>query len=148
MSLFAAAILLARFTVLLNLCDVPFHGLPTLDLPLVFLGSSTAEIIATIPLEPASWILRVYPAFLLPVFEWHGGFDAKAVRFFHMKKPRFGEFVGFIGDVSSIEDAELEHFFGGELRFEFRIEIFTRWTSQQVVAVLEGIVDEDFLGHS
>ncbi len=147
LSLFAAAGELAGFAVLLDLGEVTLHGFPTFDLALVFLGSSAAEIVAAVPLEPAARVLGMDPAFLLPVLQGHGGLDAEEVGFLHVREPLLGEFVRLVRYVGSVEDAEFQHFFGSEVRFEFGVEVFAGGALQKVEAFLEGIVDSDLLGH-
>jgi hypothetical protein len=55
-----------RFTVLLDLRDMPPDGLPTFDLAGIFFGYAATYVIAAIPLEPASRVVFMDPAVLAP----------------------------------------------------------------------------------
>jgi hypothetical protein len=65
LALSAAAIEIAGFTVLFQLCHVPPNGAPTANLPYVILAA-TAGIISAIPLEPTARIVRMDPPFASP----------------------------------------------------------------------------------
>src|SRR5688572_30867775 len=55
----------ARFAVLPNRRHVPRYRPPASNLPGV-VGSSAAQVVAAIPLKPATWILRVDPSAATP----------------------------------------------------------------------------------
>jgi hypothetical protein len=56
------------FAVFVELREVATHGLPALDLAgIVF--RAPAEVIAAVPLKPASGVLRMKPPLLFPVGE-------------------------------------------------------------------------------
>ena len=70
---------IARFTILAELGDMPSERLPALDLPIVLLRHSAAHIIAAVPLKPATRIIRVEPAVVLPHGQGLASIDAKVI---------------------------------------------------------------------
>ena len=57
---------IATVAVVFDLCDVSLHREPSANLPIVFRRHATTEVVATVPLEPASGICRMDPTFLTP----------------------------------------------------------------------------------
>ena len=138
-------------TVLLDLGDVPAHGAPTFDLAFI-VRTATAEVIATVPLKPAARILVIDPALLAPDGEWHGRIYAKIVelriaafgRQLRAAKPGRRELRRAVSHVLPAEHAEFQHFFGSEIRFEGRMEVFADGFGAEVnVVPLHSIVDFD-----
>ena len=70
---------IARLTILAQLDDMPFERLPALDLPDVLLRHSAAHVVAAVPLKPATRVVRVEPAVVLPYGKGLAGIDAKVV---------------------------------------------------------------------
>ena len=64
-----AATQVAERAVLSYLSDVTLHGLPAGDLAPVFVGHPPAQVVAAVPLEPASRVVRMYPSASLPLGE-------------------------------------------------------------------------------
>ena len=79
MSLAWTAKRIARLTILAQLGDMPFERLPALDLPIVLLRHSAAPVITAVPLKPATRIVRVEPAVVLPYGQGLARIDAKVV---------------------------------------------------------------------
>jgi len=63
----------------LKLTDVTADCLPPFDLTTVFIGHSSPQIVAAVPLEPAARIIRMYPSLPAPLGERLTGFDAEVV---------------------------------------------------------------------
>ena len=130
LALSGAAGEIAPGAIVFDLGDVAAEGEPAFDLAVVIFAAAAA-VIAAIPLEPAAGVLVINPAFLLPDVERLGGIDAEEIEGGVMAlvaeagvfEPGGGEFGGAIGHVFSAEDAEFEHFHGGELRAEGEMEI-------------------------
>src|SRR3954462_6067089 len=70
----------AGLTVHLNLANMAPHGFPAFDLPCILAGEPAAHVVAAIPLEPAAWIVRMYPALLAPNRKRLAGVDAEVVQ--------------------------------------------------------------------
>src|ERR1044071_7791113 len=69
----------ARIAVALDLCDVPPDGLPSFNLPRVFLRNPPPHVVAAVPLKPASRIVRMDPAFATPQRERLAGINTEVV---------------------------------------------------------------------
>ena len=134
LSLPFAAGLVSRLAVTFDLPNVSSHCLPPPNLPKVFLRHSAADIISAVPLKPAAWIVRVYPAVLAPYGQRLAGIDAEVVERgiaaifgkFCAFEPTFWEFFSCVSHVLAAEHAQSKHLFGGYLWNELRIEIATR----------------------
>jgi hypothetical protein len=50
----------------LDLPHVPPHRFPSLDLPSVFIGHPTADVVTAIPLEPTARVVRMKTSFVAP----------------------------------------------------------------------------------
>lgn len=114
------------------LCDVAADRYPAFDLPLV-IGTPSPHVVATVPLEPATWIVLVYPTLFAPDREGLTRADAEEVEFWIrrtgisllkpcFREPVLREFPPAIAHIYAAKNAEREHLFGGELRFEPRVE--------------------------
>src|SRR5580765_497784 len=57
---------ISGFAVTPDLREMPPDCFPTLDLAGVLFWHSTAHIVAAVPVEPASWVIRMYPALATP----------------------------------------------------------------------------------
>ena len=79
LSLARTAKRIARLTILAQLGDMPFERRPALDLPVILLRHSASHVIAAIPLKPATRIVRVEPAVVLPYGQGLARIDAKVV---------------------------------------------------------------------
>ena len=77
--LFATAIEIALAAILLDLGDVPPHGLPAANLPGV-VGAAAAHVVAAVPLEPAARVFVIDPALLLPIPKRLRGVDLEEVQ--------------------------------------------------------------------
>ena len=134
------------------LCGVTTHRPPTFDLSRILHRQSTAQIIATIPLKPPTWIMRfVNPTFLSPNTQRLTCVDMKIVERFACsawrelctEKPRFWKFFGAIRKILSAKHSQGEHLFWRETRLEFRIKI-TSGTCGAIIPIpaLHFIVDD------
>jgi hypothetical protein len=63
----------------LKLADVTADCFPAFDLTSVFDGHSSPDVVAAVPLEPAAWIVRMYPPLPAPFRERLAGFDTEIV---------------------------------------------------------------------
>ena len=63
----------------LKLADVTADCFPAFDLTSVFDGHSSPDVVAAVPLEPAAWIVRVYPSLPAPFRQRLTGIDTKVV---------------------------------------------------------------------
>ena len=79
LSLPSAAGEVARLALPLDLPDVPAHGLPSPDLPLVLVGQAAAHVVAAIPLEPAARVVGMDPSLVAPHRQRLAGVDAEEV---------------------------------------------------------------------
>ena len=61
----------------LKLADVTADCFPAFDL--FFDGHSSPDVVAAVPLEPAAWIVRMYPPLPAPFRERLAGFDTEIV---------------------------------------------------------------------
>jgi hypothetical protein len=75
----SAARQITRLARKLKLSDVTTDCFPAFDLPHVLVGHSSPHIVAAVPLEPATWIVRMYPSFPAPFRERLTGFDTEVV---------------------------------------------------------------------
>lgn len=57
---------ISHSAVLAQLRDVPHHETPTFDLSRIFYWHAAPHIVATVPLEPPTRIIGVYPPLRLP----------------------------------------------------------------------------------
>src|SRR5579859_2757382 len=73
------ASVVSRVAVALYLPDVPAYRLPAPDLSPVLIRDSPAHVIAAVPLEPASGIVRMQPSLLAPDRERLTGMDAVVI---------------------------------------------------------------------
>src|SRR6478672_9396041 len=102
-----------------NLRDVPSDRFPALNLARIFGRHAAAHVVATIPLEPAAWIVGMNPALVPPDRQGLASIDAKMVKRWvgtrrrepRARKPARGKFVAAISQVLSAEDAQGKHFF-------------------------------------
>jgi hypothetical protein len=109
---------ISRLAIHLDLAYVPSDRLPAFDLPCVFIGKASAEIIPAIPLEPTARIIRMNPSLLAPYRERLAGFDAKPVQIcvaaFRGKpgpgEPATGKFFPAVGHVFTAENTKSQHF--------------------------------------
>ena len=145
-----------------NLSHVANHSFPTLDLTSV-ICMSPAHIVATIPLEPASRIIGMYPAFCLPHRKGLACIHPKEVQMFVLflrpllslmrrlsklgvNEPVTWKLLKAICHILSSEHTEFKHLFGSEVWLECWIKVFSLWFSEVVdVSRLHPIVDYYFL---
>lgn len=138
--LLAPAVQVARPAIVFYLRDMPAHGSPALDLALVFAFDASSHVISAIPLEPAAWIIRIYPALVAPDFERLAGVDLEEVDFrvvpvrveLRFGEPGHREFLPAIGHVPPAEYAQLQHLFRCQLGFELFIEMFAHGFGQAI----------------
>ena len=133
LALFCAARCVTAAAVFLELDDMSVHGPPTADLAGIILAPSP-HIVATVPLKPATGILRTDPALLLPHREWLTRIHTKKIESFviprlpycvkfRTPKPRRGKFFCAIAHVAAAKHPECEHLLWREFRFEGGIKI-------------------------
>lgn len=66
---------------------------------------------------------------------------------FRLREPRLGKFFAAVGHIFTAENAEFQHLFRGQLRFEIRMKVFPRRLSQKIpVASLHTIIYYDLFG--
>jgi hypothetical protein len=132
-----------------NLRDVPADRLPALDLARIFGRHAATHVVATIPLEPAAWIVEMYPAFVPPDRQGLTSIDSEIIKRWigtgrrqsRVRKPARGKFVAAISHVLSAEDAEGEHLFRRQFGAKLRIEIAPRRRGERIsVAPLHLVV--------
>ena len=95
--LLSAAIRIALATILFNLGNMPLHGKPPLDLPLIFFREPSAHVIPAIPLKPTARVCAVDPSLFLPHGKRLTGIHAKIIALgimFLRTKPGFFEPIG------------------------------------------------------
>jgi hypothetical protein len=130
LSLSRAAIQSERRAVFADLSDVPADGTPAFYLTLV-IWTPSAEIIAAIPLEPASRVFVIDPAFRAPDGKRLRRVNAKEVELrivTFAAKPRIlepvgGKFAAAVGHVPPAKDAKREHLFRRKFGAEIGMEI-------------------------
>jgi hypothetical protein len=133
LSLTGPARLIARLAVPLDLCNVPPDGLPALDLARVLLRHAAAYVVAALPLEPAAWIIGMYPALMAPDRQRLTGIDAEVVqgavaprwRQPGSREPARRKLLAAIRHVLAAEHAKCEHFLRSKLGAEFGVEILS-----------------------
>jgi hypothetical protein len=64
--LYASALEISLYTMLLNLRDVSLHQTPSPDLPRIFFGQTSTHKITAVPLKPASRIFIINPTIFPP----------------------------------------------------------------------------------
>lgn len=112
-----AASKLTASAMLLYLRDMAPNSFPSPYLPFIIAGNTSAHIIAAVPLEPATGIVRVYPSFFLPDGERLARINAKKVqrcivfrrREFRRAEPGFWEFFFAIGHIFPTKDTQGKH---------------------------------------
>ena len=143
---------ITRVAMFLELPNVTGHRSPSLDLPVIFIGDSSAHMVATVPLEPPTRIIGIDPAFLLPYGKRLAGLDTEVVQAgiilcgaeLGVLKPACWEFARTICHIFATENTERQHFLGGKLRVEIRAEVLTRWFSQIIdELLLHAVIDND-----
>ena len=136
----------------LKLTDVPLDGLPAFDLSRIFVRKPPTEIIAAVPLKPAAWIIRVYPALPAPHRErLAGGYTKKihaCVGFFRGElgscEPAMRKLILAVGHVLSTEHAKAQHFRWRKVRPEAWIEVAPNRRDENVpVTPLHPVVHSD-----
>src|SRR5450755_4086297 len=70
---------IARLARKLKLTHMTADCRPAFDLPSVLVGHSSPHVVPAVPLEPAAWIVGVYPSFPAPFRERLTGIDTEAV---------------------------------------------------------------------
>jgi hypothetical protein len=140
----------------LELSDVTADCFPAFDLPNVLVGHSSSHIVAAVPLEPAAWIVRMYPSFPAPFRERLTGFNTEVVEGVvarspcqpGMLEPACRKLIAAIGNVLTTEHAEAKHFAGRQIGFELWIEVATNRLDEFVpVTPLHPIIDCDRPSH-
>lgn len=133
------------------------ESLPTADLPVVVTGNAPAEIIAAVPLEPASRINGFDPSPFAPIPEWLAGVDFEVIQFRQVPFmtqlgpdiPAFREFFPAIGHVFSAKNAQGQHFLRRQFGFEIGIEVSaSRFGKFVAVILLHQVVDQNESPHS
>ncbi len=120
------AIQVAFPAVLAKLGDVPFHGLPSLDLPFI-VRTSSAYVVPAVPLKPPLGVFVIDPSLLNPVRQRLRSLDFEIIqpwirplrRQLCPREPLRGELLAAIRHVLSAKDTQFEHL----LRRQFRLEI-------------------------
>jgi len=115
--------------VLAKLGDMPFHGLPSLNLPFI-VRTSSSHVVPAVPLKPPPGIFMIDPSLLNPVRQRLRGLDFEIVQLWIrslrrqlcLREPRRGEFLTAIRYVLSAKDTQLEHLLGCQLRLEIGME--------------------------
>jgi hypothetical protein len=156
LSLPSAARQITRLARKLKLSEVTADCFPAFDLPNVLVGHSSPHIVAAVPLEPATWIVRMYPSFPAPFRERLTGFDTEVVEGVvarstcqpGMLEPACRKLIGAIGHVLATEHTEAKHFGWRQIRFELQLEIATNRLDEFVaVTPLHPIIDCDQSSH-
>ncbi len=112
----AAAIEIARFTVLPQLRHVATNGAPTRNLTQIIFAAAPA-IITAVPLEPAARIIWVNPTFTSPLRERLRCIHAEEIQKYTWpiwrklgpREPARRKFLPAIGHIFPAKHAELEH---------------------------------------
>lgn len=124
---------------------MPAECSPTFDLPCVVFMSA-AHVIATIPLEPPSWVVLVYPPFLFPYREWLGRIYTEEIDLgvmhvtplllkLRFSEPIFRKLLSAVAHVDPTKDAEREHLLGRELWLKIIIEPIFPLARRKLVAI-------------
>ena len=131
-----------------QLSHVPANGAPTRDLAQIIF-TATSAIISAIPLEPATRIVGMDPAFAPPFRERLRRIDAKIIergtpsslRNLCSLEPARRKFCPAIGHVFSAEHAELEHLFRRQLGRKPGAEAASNWFRAEInIALLHFVV--------
>jgi hypothetical protein len=146
-----------RLAVLLDLPYVPAHSFPTRDLPAVLLRHATTHVIAAIPLEPATRVVRMDPPLGAPDGQGLAGIDAEEVqrtiaafrRKLRSGEPACGKLVATVGQVFAAEHTEHQHLLRSQLRSEVRIESAAdRGNTVVTIASLHPVVHNNDAHHA
>ena len=136
----------------LKLTNVTADCPPAFDLTSVFDGRSSPHVVAAVPLEPAAWIVRMYPPLPPPFRQRLTGFNTEVVerviagstRKLGVLEPARRKLIGAISHVFAAEHTEAKHFGWRQIRLEFRVEVATdRFDEFVAVASLHPIIDCD-----
>jgi hypothetical protein len=136
----------------LELGDMALHGLPSRDLP-VIIGASPSQVIAAVPLEPATRILIVDPALGAPIREGLRGVKEEVIELgpmLLMAEPGIFEpggriFPNAVSHVLAAEDAEPEHLVRPEIGAEIIAKSLARLFREEIaIALLHYVMDQDF----
>jgi len=148
--LLPVAIQVARKTVVRYLSDVSLHRFPSSDLPSIIFVP-TSHIVTTVPLEPATGIVRVYPAILPPNRQRLAGIHAEEVQSWivsfwtqlRRSEPASGKLSAAISHVFSAENAKLKHLLWREFRLEFSVKTLANRLCQFIAVVgLHSVIDD------
>src|SRR5690606_4148251 len=145
---------IARLTSAANLDSMAAKRPPAADLPLVLRAEPPARVVAAIPLEPASGIVRVDPAFRLPLAQRRTGPHSVVVeravglapRKLGLGVPLGRELSPAVGHVLAAEHAKGEHLGRRQFGFEGRCEVTAhRRRAPVTIALLHAVVDENLV---
>lgn len=145
------ALEIARLAVLPNGRHVTRNRSPSSNLPRV-VGAPSAEVVAAVPLEPATGVLRPDPAVAPPRRQRLGGVDAEAVEPRLVaggvqscpREPAGRKLLPAVSHVLPAEHAELKHLPWRQLRPELRREVASCGLGPVVdIPSLHPIVDHD-----
>src|SRR5436190_12074542 len=147
--LLAPAIEVAGATVLFELSNVSMDGSPAFDLALV-VGTTPANEVAAVPLEPPPRIVVRDPVFRTPNRKRLGRVDAEVIQCgivavgtkLSLLEPVGWELRDAVGQVFSAEDSEFEHLLGGQLGPDIGVKMLSRGVGAIIdVGLLHVIVD-------
>src|SRR5262245_43555893 len=148
----ASAEEVARLTILLHLPHMTADCFPALDLPAIFVTHTPAHVIAAVPLEPSTRIVRMDPAFALPfrqrLTRIHAEKIARTIAAARRKpgggEPAFRKFPATVGHVFAAKYNKFKQLRRRQLRLEFRIEATPDRCAQYVaIALLHPVGDND-----
>lgn len=144
LALLAAAGIVFRTAILLNLRGVATNRFPAFDLPRIFLRQPPTPVVAAVPLKPsARVVLLADPSFLLPHRERLTRIDAKvidlgvvlvAARLLKLRaaKPALRKLLPTVAHVHAAKHTECEHLLWGEIGFKLRIKVPPRRLRERV----------------
>jgi len=132
-----------------------FDCFPAVYLALVIRMPPPQKITA-IPLKPSPRIIFMEPAFFSPNRERQARVNFKTIKlrimFLRTKlglfKPTLWKFFLAIRQIFAAKYSQFKHFFGGEIGFEIKIEVFTNWLHTVInIIFLHFILDHNFSFH-
>src|SRR5687768_3162423 len=151
----AAALQIARLTILPYRGDVARDGPPSPDLPRIVVAAPS-HVITAVPLKPPARILRSNPAVPAPGGKRLRRVDAEVIQFRVVpfrtqlcgRKPALGKLAAAVGHVLPAENAKTQHGFWRQLRTETRRERSAyRFGPPIDISPLHFVVDDHFALH-
>ena len=150
MALSRPAVFVALHTKFLHLFYVALHIFPSFYLARIFGRDASTQVVSAIPLEPATRVFLIYPAFSLPFLPALAGVDLEVIDAFIVVftelcicKPACRELVVVSFKIMPAKHSKLQHLFRGEFWLKIISKVFALWLAQLVCVALQIVADRD-----